>query len=612
MTWHLQSAHPSSDGRGRKPASVSYSVTSSCSTSENSIPSQEDHLEAEKENIAETLQGMLKEFQTLETVKTLLRKDVDFRVFFDTQSDILGDQKSEDKSKLVNAFNIMLQMQMARSQSLIQTKSNQISPDKSSTTIGTVSQNQKTFEHKFAQFLTDSSISRLSSGKKNDITKNLKTKARNSQVVAADLMFLDKAHAALLQAEGSVCGRAGQLADRQSHDKTPDNGKTLENQEAENSITRLDLTAVSSKDHNIPQTRAEINEEEQGALQNIQVQPQQLQPKTPEVVSLQQNEVTVQVNSSSEIDKAATLNQSTCSSQEMESEDADTSTPLPLFTPESSKLYGNMDFQEIAQRASRSNPDATTITVVQDTGGNRPPTTVHFKKSYKSNAIIPTGESLGIKSPFLSKEYTGSKIFACKECHSRYKTKNELERHTDKKHRKKKCFLCEICGSEFARRTGMESHMMRKHGGASELKCDVCDYVTRSEIRLLLHVKKHNKDESEFFCQPCNKKFVSESKLRKHQRSPMHKNVVDPIICEHCGYVTKKRDNFLVHLRKHTGEKPYKCKHCNYAAADGSTLKVVSIQINLKIHIRNKRVCSQETNASTPLPDFSITLNIDH
>ncbi|XP_071500433.1 uncharacterized protein [Diadema antillarum] len=246
--------------------------------------------------------------------------------------------------------------------------------------------------------------------------------------------------------------------------------------------------------------------------------------------------------------------------------------PSPQAEPKLS-LYSNVDFQAIAQRASQSNPEATTITVVQHTGSDKPPTTIHFRKSRKSDAIIPTGESLGITSPFLRKEYAGSKIFACKECHSRYKTQNELERHITKKHKKEKSYLCEICGDALATRCGMKLHILRKHGATSILKCDVCSYTTRSPIRLEVHIKKHNKAKLEHWCEPCKKSFVTASKLQQHKNSPMHKNNVDPIICEHCGYITKKRDNFLVHLRKHTGEKPYKCSHCNYAAADGSTLK---------------------------------------
>ena len=42
--------------------------------------------------------------------------------------------------------------------------------------------------------------------------------------------------------------------------------------------------------------------------------------------------------------------------------------------------------------------------------------------------------------------------------------------------------------------------------------------------------------------------------------------------CEYCGKVFKNCSNLTVHRRSHTGEKPYKCKMCNYACAQSSKL----------------------------------------
>ena len=44
--------------------------------------------------------------------------------------------------------------------------------------------------------------------------------------------------------------------------------------------------------------------------------------------------------------------------------------------------------------------------------------------------------------------------------------------------------------------------------------------------------------------------------------------------CPYCAYVAVKLDNFRVHLRKHTGEKPYSCSYCSYRCAHRSNLKV--------------------------------------
>ena len=245
----------------------------------------------------------------------------------------------------------------------------------------------------------------------------------------------------------------------------------------------------------------------------------------------------------------------------------------PQVANKTAPVLQSVDVSAIAKTAALSNPDATTITVVQHSAGEGPPTTIQFKKSRKSDAIIPTRESLGIISPFAKTgKYKGTKVFACNKCHSRYKTQEELDRHVMKKHQRNRKFLCEICGEALATRASVRHHVLRKHpDDTSMYKCGHCDYMTRFEARMKIHSSKHN---SEFFCDLCNKCYVSEEKLTNHYKSPMHKNALNPIICEHCGYSTKKRDNFLVHMRKHTGEKPYRCTQCDYASSDGSTLKV--------------------------------------
>lgn len=121
--------------------------------------------------------------------------------------------------------------------------------------------------------------------------------------------------------------------------------------------------------------------------------------------------------------------------------------------------------------------------------------------------------------------------------------KVHMRRHTDERP-----YVCDICGRAFRQNTDMRTHRRTQHTLTNEdKKCNVCNKRLTRSGALTVHMRIHT-GERPFKCETCNKAFVTRSLLLRHERI-------------------------------HTKERPYVCKICERGFSQSTSLNT-----HMKIH----------------------------
>ncbi|XP_065349784.1 zinc finger protein 778-like [Cloeon dipterum] len=185
----------------------------------------------------------------------------------------------------------------------------------------------------------------------------------------------------------------------------------------------------------------------------------------------------------------------------------------------------------------------------------------------------------------------------CEICEKSFITKQKLMEHSNK-HSGLTPYECKLCGKGFRRYSNLIQHRdwlhLRKRKPPIDLLCGMCEQIFHSKKRLEWHVEEAHFPQPHV-CAHCPQRFTHASCLTRHVRQ-LHDRKYQPVTkegikkgckeCTECGGVYS-RTSLVVHMRTHSGVRPFKCNIC---------FKAFTTRWNL-----NQHMWTHESPAQLPL-----------
>uniref|UniRef100_A0A182IUI4 C2H2-type domain-containing protein n=1 Tax=Anopheles atroparvus TaxID=41427 RepID=A0A182IUI4_ANOAO len=146
----------------------------------------------------------------------------------------------------------------------------------------------------------------------------------------------------------------------------------------------------------------------------------------------------------------------------------------------------------------------------------------------------------------------------CNVCQLGFSKEQNLQRHRYS-WQMRKVNICSYCGKGFPNPSVLWEHEQVEHTHTSpQFECEHCGKRFKKKSLIKLHLVTHQ-EERKFGCDQCGSRFHFGHQLKKHKKA-VHATEL-PYECKYCDHKMPNKERYDQHMRKHTGERPYECRH---------------------------------------------------